>query len=403
MPLVIHLRSFLKYFSDLIGKKKNNSLSVDVPKNELPNTFNIFFTDKIEKIRVKLDQIPTQTFFKKYRGLTLNSFAPVTEEYVGKIISKCKKSFSELDPLLAKLFYECLDVLLPCITKIYNDSLASGTFPSYFKDSLGIPLLEKPSLDCNNLKNYRPVSNLSFISKELERIVYFQFLNHITANKLIDKFQSAYKPGHSTETALIRVVNDMLNAIDNGNLSLLTLLDLSAAFDTIDHFILLERLQTSFCIDGLPLKWVKSYLSNKHQRVKIDNNLSNVLPILYGVPQGSVLGPLLFSMYIYPLTDVIDDHKLFYHVNADDTQLYCSSSSDQIDSLLDKTSTSADAINLWMSANKLKINNEKIEILLCGTNAKPKSVRPNSLEIGNNIIDFATKVKKKNPWFVLRK
>ena len=139
------------------------------------------------------------------------------------------------------------------------------------------------------------MSNLSFISKVLERIVYSQFLNHITANKLIDKFQSAYKPRHSTETALIRVVNDILNAIDNGNLSLLTLLDLSAAFDTVDNSILLERLQTSFGIDGHPLKWVKSHLSNRHQKVKIDNNLSNVLPILYGVPQGSVLGPLLFS------------------------------------------------------------------------------------------------------------
>ena len=102
------------------------------------------------------------------------------------------------------------------------------------------------------------MSNLSFISKILERIIYFRFVNHITANKLIDQFQSAYKPGHSTETALIRVVNDMLNALDNGNLSFLTLLDLSAAFDTIDHSILLERLQTSFGIDGLPLKWVKS-------------------------------------------------------------------------------------------------------------------------------------------------
>ena len=171
----------------------------------------------------------------------------------------------------------------------------------------------------------------------------------------------------------------MLNAIDNGNLSLMTLLDLSAAFDTIDHSILLERLQTSFGIDGLPLKWVKSYLSNRHQKVKIDNNLSNVLPIMYGVPQGSVLGPLLFSMYIYPLTDVIDDHKLFYHVYADDTQLYCSSPSDDI--------------NLWMSANKLKMNNEKTEILLCGTNARLKSVRPNSLKIGNKIIDFSPKVK----------
>ena len=130
------------------------------------------------------------------------------------------------------------------------------------------------------------MSNLSFISKVLERIVLFHFLSHIAANKLIDKFQSAYKPGHSTETALIRVVNDMFNPIDNGNLPLLTMLDLSAAFNTIDHSILLERLHTSLGIDRLPLKWVKSYLSSRHQKVKINNNLSNVLPILYGVPQG---------------------------------------------------------------------------------------------------------------------
>ena len=126
--------------------------------------------------------------------------------------------------------------------------------------------------------------------------------------------RSAYKSGHSTETALISFVNDMLNAIDNGNLSLLTMLDISAAFDTIDHTILLERLHASFGTDGPPLKWVKSYLSNRRQKVKTKNNLSNVLPILYGVPHGSVLGPLLFSMYIYPLTDIIDDHKLFYHL-----------------------------------------------------------------------------------------
>ena len=135
-------KELFKTFNDLIGKKKYNSLPVDVPKNELPNTFNIFFTDKIEKMRNKLDQIPTQFFFQEIQSPTLSSFALVTEEYVRNIISKRKKKFRELDPLPAKLFYECLDVLLPYITKICNDSLESSTFPSHFKDSLVIPLLK---------------------------------------------------------------------------------------------------------------------------------------------------------------------------------------------------------------------------------------------------------------------
>ena len=134
------------------------------------------------------------------------------------------------------------------------------------------------------------MSNLSFISK----VVYFQFLNHITANKLIDNFQ----PGHNTETSILRVVHDMFNTIDNGNLSLLTMLDLSAAFDSIDHSILLERLHRAFAINGLPLKWVKFYLSDRYQKVKIDKTFLmniNVLPILYGVPLGSLPGLYSFQ------------------------------------------------------------------------------------------------------------
>ena len=194
----------------------------------------------------------------------------------------------------------------------------------------------------------------------------------------------------------------MLNAIDNGNLSLLTLLDLLAAFDTIDQSILLERLHTSFGIDGLPLKWVISYLSNRHQKVKIDNNLSNVLPILYGVPQGSVLGPLLFSINMYPLTDVIDDHKFFFIMYMLMTPncialLLAIKLIHYLTKFLHQPMTST----YGCQQTNFKMNNENTEILLCGTNARLKSVRPNSLKIGKNIIDFSLKVKKL--WFVLRK
>ena len=142
----------------------------------------------------------------------------------------------------------CIDTLLPFMTSIFNDSLNAGIYPVDFKDSLVTPLIKKPGLDCNVLKNYRPVSNLSFISKILEKIVFKQIVTHLQDNQLIDNFQSAYKSGHSTETALLKVVNDLVCDIDKGNISFLTMLDLSAAFDTIDHDILFTRLSSTFGI-----------------------------------------------------------------------------------------------------------------------------------------------------------
>ena len=183
--------------------------------------------------------------------------------------------------------------------------------------------MKKPSLDRNVLKNYRPVSNLSFISKILERIVFNQITDHLIKNNLIETFQSAYKSGHSTETALLRVVNDLFCFIDEGNVSLLTMLDLSAAFDTIDHDILFQRLSSHFGINDKVLRWIKSYLHERKQKVKLNNFYSDDLDLLYGVPQGSVLGPLLFTMYVFfPIKDVIYKDIFNYHLYADDTQLY---------------------------------------------------------------------------------
>ena len=158
-----------------------------------------------------------------------------------KTYSNSKKSFSELNILPGTLFMECFETLLPHITCILNNSLTIGLFPSNFKKSLVIPLLKKPSLD-------RLVSNLSFISKILERIVFKQITDHLIKNNLIDTFQSAYKSGHSTDTALLRVVNDLFCFIDEGNVSLLTMLDLRL-LDTIDHDILFQRLPSYFSIN----------------------------------------------------------------------------------------------------------------------------------------------------------
>ena len=144
----------------------------------------------------------------------------------------------------------------------------------------------------------------------------------MTENNLHEHLQSAYKPGHSTETALVKVQNDILTSIDQHGVVILVMLDLSAAFDTIDHDILFSRMENTLGITGQALAWFKSYLSGRTLRIKIDKSFSELQDILWSVPQGSVLGPLLFLIYLLPLGKLIRKHGLELHIYADDTQLY---------------------------------------------------------------------------------
>ncbi len=136
--------------------------------------------------------------------------------------------------------------------------------------------MKKPSLDKNLLKNYRPISNLPFLSKILEKVVFHKLLSHLQENNLSNPFKSAYRAGHSTETVLLRIVNDILSALDSDNISVLLLLDLlldlSAAFDTIDHQILLSRLNSVFGIQSTALQWFQSYLSDRYQSTSVNNS-----------------------------------------------------------------------------------------------------------------------------------
>ena len=234
------------------------------------------------------------------------------------------------------------------------------------KCALVSPLLKKPSLCKDDMKNYRPVSNLSFISKLLEKAVATQINSFIDMTDSNNPFQSAYKQHHSTESALLKIHNDVLIAMDKGRVTALTLLDLSAAFDTIDHDILLNRLENWFGITGTALQWLKSYLSDRFQQVKLNNSLSSKAPLSFGVPQGSVLGPLLFTMYTSPLSSIIDRHQVGHQLYADDTQLYVSfSASDSASSLL-RLQKCLGSVQSWMFSNKLKLNPEKTDFLLIG-------------------------------------
>ena len=324
----------------------------------------------------------------------MSTFSPVTNENVKTTILSAASKHCDLDPMPTYLLKNCLEELLPCITNIINASLCTGVVPEIFKVALVKPLLKKNGLDTEILKNYRPISNLQFLSKILEKVVLKQLVFHIEKNNLSETFQSAYRPNHSTETALLRVVNDLLSIIDNGSVSSLNLLDLSAAFDTIDHEILLKRLEATYGISGTALKWFRSYLHERKQIVVVENKRSKEYLLPYGVPQGSVLGPALFVLYIGPLSDVFRRNNFCYHQYADDVQLYHPGMSvSQVQTIIKETEEIITTTQRWMKQNKLILNEEKTEILIIGSKRRLASLEGLKLSLGENIISPTQNVK----------
>ena len=170
-----------------------------------------------------------------------------------------------LDPIPTFLLKESVDALLPFLTVMINRSLHEGCLPASQKHAVVCPLLKKSTLDATELKNYRPVSKLSFTSKLVQRIISEQLVQYLNENGLMPRLQSAYRRHHSTETALLRVLSDIFAATDKQCVTLLGLLDLSAAFDCVDHAILLDRLQLVFGLDGCALDWLTSFLEARTQ------------------------------------------------------------------------------------------------------------------------------------------
>ena len=198
---------------------------------------------------------------------------------------------------------------------------------------------------------------------------------------------------------MLRVANDMLCSIDDGNISVLTMLDLSAAFDTIDHKILLDRLYYTFGIQENALKLIRTYLHDRYQKIKINNSYSKDLPVSFGVPQGSVLGPLLFTMYIFPIKNVINKDIFHYHLYADDTQLYSAYKPDNFIKAVLDISDGTKEINNWMTENKLKMNADKTEIMICGSVQKLNNVNFDSIVIDDDDVSISESVRNLGFYF----
>jgi len=182
--------------------------------------------------------------------------------------------------------------------------MQSGIFPPLLKQARVLPRLKKPTMDPDTCSSYRPISNLSFISKLIERVVVKGFTTHVSDFNLFPNRQSAYRSFHSTETAVLSNHDALVRSIDSNQVSLLVLLDLSAAFDTVDHSILLSVLSNRFCVDGTALDWFRPYLSNRTQSFIYNHQQTESCPVTCSEPQGSVLGPLEFAAYTEDITDL---------------------------------------------------------------------------------------------------
>ena len=295
--------------------------------SSLPQSFATFFSEKIHKLRTSIltgSTTPSPHFPPPFKPPDLSFFQPATIDEVSDLLSHSPDTSCDLDPIPTTLLKNCKIALLPTITNIINLSLSTGIFPDEFKNCSVHPKLKKHNLDKENLSNYRPISHLSFISKLTERLVKNRLTEYLHLNNLTNSFQSAYTKFNSTETTLLTLHDHIIRAISQQQVTGLCLLDLSAAFDTFDHSILLQRLKSWFGINNTVLSWIQSYLSSRSFTVNINNIKSSPFQLLYGVPQGSVLGPLLFILYTTPLSHIISRSSVNHKLYADDTQLFLS-------------------------------------------------------------------------------
>ncbi len=358
--------------SDLM--KPNGATLPAAPSQELADDFAQFFIQKVKTIRQNiatmsegLPDLVDHPVERVSTASTLTVFKPVDLAELRRAVRSANNKTCGLDPCPTVLLKETIAAHEQTILDIFNGSLEHGVFPELFKEADVTPVLKKPGLDEQLLSNYRPVSNLAFLCKVLERIVADRLRAHIDFNNLGEKFQSAYQPNHSTETALVRVQNDISSALDRNRGVMLAMIDLSAAFDTIDHAKFIRLLREEYAVSGPALDWFTSYLSDRHMRVKVGDFRSEPHELICGVPQGSVLGPIIFNMYTKPLERIMRRHGLMNHKYADDGQLYGefdpASVLDQ-QRLRNQLEDCLAEIRTWMLRNLLKINDGKTELIV---------------------------------------
>ena len=323
------------------------------------------------------------------------SIQPVSPSEVEKIIRNLRNSKSTgvdfIDTWVIKLVAKDI---LPAITHIVNLSILHSEFPNSWKLSKVVPLLKKG--DPLEPKNYRPVALLPIFSKILEKVVFLQLVEYLDRNCLLHPNHHGSRSNHNTATALIQLYDQWLEEVEEGKMVGVMMVDLSAAFDMVDHTILLAKLEL-FGLDRNTLNWVSSYLSERSQSVCVDGCLSPPQPVVCGVPQGSILGPLLYVLFTCDIPDLVHSHPVDYQFpqphcsKCGSTVCYvddCTYSLGEKDPAALSESLSAQYLKIakYMAANKLVINADKTQLIVIGTKATAARRGEVALQAGEHTI-----------------
>ena len=289
------------------------------------------------------------------------SFTTVSESQVKKLIDELDGNKAVgLDNIPAWILKQTSDIIVPHLTYIFNLCLKTGTFVDEWKKAKVTPIYKGGSH--SDMNNYRPISVLPLVSKIFEKIVFKQLYSYLSSNDLLLHKQSGFRPGHSTATCLISQINEWLLNIDNGLVNGVLQVDLKKAFDTVDHHILAFKL-SALGVHDKALDFFKSYLEGRMQQCAVNNVITSTNYITHGVPQGSVLGPLLFIIYINDLPNCLQHTNASLY--ADDTQFYTASNdADELDSYLN---TDLSLLREWLIANKLSLHPDKTKCIYIGT------------------------------------